>query len=119
MLLFLFFNNCENDTRNHIYADSPIDWGQVSIEDTVKLIAVFHNKSKYDALIHYVETPCGCTVAIPRAEYVKKNDSVYIDIKYKPAYFDLGYIEKNIFVHLKNRNEPVHFLIKGRVKKHK
>ena len=120
MTLILFINCGNNDgnnkSKNKIFINSPVDWGQAVVDDTIRLTTVFHNLSSQDVQIHYVQTPCGCITAIPSSDFIKKNDSVFIDIKYKPMYSDLGYIEKNIFVYLKNGKEPAHFLIKGRVR---
>jgi len=106
-----------NKVENNIYIDTPVDWGQSLTGDTIKILTVCHNSSNKDVYINYIETPCGCTTVIPRSDVIKKNDSVLIDIIYKPSYADLGYTEKNIFVYLKYKNEPLHFLIKGRVKR--
>ena len=118
-LLILLLNCCANNTgkiEKKVYIVSPVDWGQSIAGDTVKITTVCHNLSNSDIFIHYVETPCGCITVVPRSDVIGKNDSVFIDIEYKPAYFDRGYIEKNIFVHLKNKSEPLHFLIRGRIK---
>lgn len=122
MLCILFAlalcNGCVNNntSQSKIYIDSPLDWGQSMMGDTIKLTTALHNFSNYEVCIHYVETPCGCIMAIPRSDIIKKNDSVYIDVQYVPLYSDVGYIEKNIFVHLKAQTQPLHFLIKGKVR---
>jgi len=102
-------------TVNSIYVDSPVDWGQSVGDDTIRISTVCHNTSREDVYIHYIETPCGCIIAIPESDVIKKGDSVRINIKYKPE--AVGYIEKNLFVHLKNRDERPHFLLKGKVKR--
>jgi hypothetical protein len=102
------------DNGKGVFVKSPVDWGISVFDDTVKITAICLNTSGIDAVINYIETPCGCITAIPSSRTVNKNDSIEIDIKYKPS--ELGYVEKNIFIHFKNRKTPAHFLMKGRIK---
>jgi hypothetical protein len=112
-LIFLFV--CCTNPDDVFVTPNAIDWGTLHVGDTIRLTPVLKNQSKYDMMINYVNTPCGCTIAIPRENHVKSGDSTVIDIKFSP--FDYGYIEQHLFVQFKNRKTPVHFILKGKVKR--
>jgi hypothetical protein len=109
-------NNAKDDKqRSGIFINQPsINWGTVAFEDTVKIMTVCYNFTDHDIFIDYINTPCGCITALPRSEIIHKQDSVIIDIKYKPM--ETGYVEKNMFIYFKNIRDPIHFVIKGKIK---
>ncbi|GAB6008835.1 DUF1573 domain-containing protein [Dysgonomonas reticulitermitis] len=109
--------NCTKKEEVHtsMINPSPFGWGTSLIGDTVKIQVSYTNLTDDIVIIDYIDTPCGCITAIPRKFVVERGDSSIIDINYTPT--DLGYTEKNLFLYLKKKEFPVHFMIKGKVVK--
>lgn len=117
LMLILFIYSCMYKQNNNIgiINPSPYDWGEMSIKDTIKIHVSYINKMTKTVTIDYIDTPCGCIIAIPRKFIIEKGDSTIIDIDFVPL--DYGYTEKNLFLYFKEMREPLHFMIKGKIRK--
>lgn len=117
LILATLICGCTDKKKNSIDMIRPAlyNWGEISMKDTIRAQVFYINLTNKTVTIDYVDTPCGCITAIPREFVVGKGDSTIIDIDFAPL--DYGYTEKNLFVYFKEKKEPIHFIIKGKIRK--
>ena len=106
----------EDSTKYIISASSlSFDFGIISekagIQETsFKLI----NKSDEAVSIESIESPCGCTVALPEAEEILPGQEVRVAVQFDPL-AKLGIQSKTIQISLSNQQEPILFTISSEV----
>ncbi len=106
----------EDSTAYTISASSPsFDFGIIAESSGIQETS-FKLKNEGDAPISIlgIESPCGCTVAVPESDEILPGEEVRISVQFDPK-GKLGLQSKTIQVQVSNEQEPILFTISAEV----
>lgn len=119
VVFLILFSNCSNRQHsisqyNVMVSDSIVDIGGMSMGDTASFYLSCINTGNQKIDLDYVDSSCGCLNSRFQIKQLNPGDTSQIYFTFKPSV--RGYVEKNIFIYFRQRNSPVHVLMKARVK---
>ena len=106
----------DNNNVPMIKIESPISFKSIELTDTVKFFVPISNIGNDELIIDYLNVPCGC-LADYSFDFKKLDPGETDSIMFNYSPIRSGYVEENILIYFVGFVTPIHFVIKGVVKK--